>query len=106
MWETHWLGLAAYAFAMTVVYLVVQPEERIYATAGTGAVAWLMVALTAPGVERMTESGAIVDVPAGLIVQLFAAILGALSLLVVFLYRAGLYPPPNDDLPDDDSIKA
>lgn len=107
MLETYWLALAIYAFAMTIVYLVVLPEERVYFSAGTAGAAWIFAALTAPTVERLTETGDVVAAAPGTVVQLFAAVLGLLSLLVVFLYRAGLYPPPDDnDAPDDTRMKA
>lgn len=106
MLQIYWFALAAFATLCTWTWLVVEPEEKVYFTAGLGAAAWTFLALTARGVERSLEAGGMEPADAGVIVQLFIGILALLSLLVIVLYRAGLYPPPDDEAPDDGRINA
>lgn len=96
MYLSVWYALGAFATLMTLFWLVLQPQQRVYFTAGFSGLAWLTMAFVAPGVQRMTESGQTVDFEIGLVVQFFVGILGIMSLLVVVLYRLGQYPPPED----------
>jgi len=91
-----WLALGAFATLLTTYWLVIQPRERVYFTAGMSGLAWLTMAYTAPSVQKMTETGQAAAYEIGLTVQFFVGLLGILSLLVVILYRLGEYPPPED----------
>lgn len=95
MWEAHWLGLGVFGTLWTVIWIYAQPYERVYFSAGMSFIAFSTMALTAPGVERVTESGAIVAAPVSEELQLVTALLAVLSLVVLFLYRLDEYPPPD-----------
>lgn len=95
MWHVYWLALGAFSTLMTLLWLVVSPYERVYFTAGMGGVGWVLMALTAPGVSRLTEAGTTVQAPVSEPLQLFVGLLGFLSLVVVVLYRFDEYPPPD-----------
>jgi len=97
MWLQLWLALGSFAMTMTLFWGWWSPTKRVYFSAGFGALAWLTMAWTAPGVERMTDAGETVSAGIGLPVQLFAGLLGVLSLAVVFLYRFNEYPPTEAD---------
>lgn len=94
---TVWLALGVFASVLTLLYLVVTPRQRVYFTSGFAGIAWLTMAFTAPGVQRMTESGEVVTAGLGIPIQYFVGLLGLLSLTVTILYRLGEYPPPEKE---------
>ena len=104
MLQTYWYGLGVLALIMTMTWLHLEDSEKVYFTAGIGGTAWLLMSLTARGLERLTETGTTVPADAGVLIQLFTGIMALLSLLVVVLYKSELYPPPGDDAPDDKRI--
>lgn len=94
--QIYWLAIVGYGFAMLMLWIWQQPADRVYFTAGTGAIAFLIAALTAPGVERVTETGERIAAGPGLTVQIFLGLLGLLSLTTIFLYRLDEYPPTEE----------
>lgn len=93
MQEIHWLALGVFATVMLLIWLIVMPRKRVYFTAGFSGLGYGIMALVAPGVTTITQSGETVPKPVGPAMQYFVAVLAMLSLTVVFLYRWGLYPP-------------
>jgi tetrahydromethanopterin S-methyltransferase subunit C len=98
MWWSTWLAVGVLATLSMTSWALLYPEERVYLTAGTSAIGYLTMAWTAPGVQRVTQSGVTVDAPVSVVVQLIAGLLGVLSVVVLFLYRLGEYPPPDEEL--------
>jgi hypothetical protein len=102
---SQWYALAGAAFVLTLVWTVIQPDERVFLTAGLSTAGWALAMLTAPGLQTLTESGE--RVAAGSDVLAFVALVFALvSALAVMGYKTGHYPPePAADEPfpaDDD----
>ena len=93
MQEIHWLSLGVFATLMLLVWLLVQPRKRVYFTAGFSGLAYGIMALSAPGVTTVTQTGTTVAKPVDPAIQFFVGVLSFLSIAVVFLYRWGLYPP-------------
>lgn len=98
MWQTQWLALGVLATGAMVFWAYLLPDRRVYLTAGLSAIGYVAMALTAPGVERVTEAGETVAAPVSVTIQLIAGLLGVLSLVVIFLYRLGEYPPPEEQI--------
>lgn len=96
---SQWYALAAASFALTLVWTVIQPDERVFLTAGLSTAGWALAMLTAPGVQALTDGGD--RVAAGSDVLAFVALAFALvSALAVMGYKTGHYPPePASDEP-------
>lgn len=99
MLELRWMALGVFAVGAMVVWAVILPDRRVTLTASLSFIGFAVMALTAPGVERITETGATVAAPVSEPVQLLVGILAFLSLAVVFLYRFDEYPPEEIEPP-------
>lgn len=99
MLEARWMALGVVAVGAMVVWAVVLPDRRVYLSAGTSFIAFAVMALTAPGVERLTETGSTVAAPVSEVVQVLIGVFAVLSLAVVFLYRFDEYPPEEIEPP-------
>lgn len=101
---SQWYALVAASFALTLVWTVVEPDERVFLTAGLSTAGWGFATLTAPGLQALTESGG--RVAAGSDVLAFVTLLlAAVSALAVMGYKTGHYPPEpadEDPFPADD----
>jgi len=93
MWVVLWLALAAFATWATYSYTIGAPKVRVYFTASSASAAWGILAITAPAVTALTDSGEIVPMGAPIELQLFITGLALFSLLVLVLFYLGLYPP-------------
>lgn len=87
-----WYALGAFATLLTLVYLVVLPNERVYMTAGLSGFAWSVMALTARNLTQYTDSGSSIAVEFPEL-QYFVGGLAFLSYFTVLLYHFGEYPP-------------
>jgi len=100
---SQWYALVAASFTLTLVWTVIQPDERVFLTAGLSTAGWALAMLTAPGLQTLTESGE--RVAAGSDVLAFVALVFALvSALAVMGYKTGHYPPepaPDEPFPAD-----
>lgn len=94
MLASLWYALAAFGTLNLLFWAYFQPSTRVYVSAGFSGATFLVLALTAPNVETLsTELGETIATPIPVTVQLLVGMLGALSLAVVWLFHAGLYPP-------------
>jgi hypothetical protein len=94
-----WLALALMSFALTTMWAVVAPDERVFTTGGLALLGWGACALTAPGLQA-ASGGQLLD--AGSPTLSFVSVaFAALSALAVVGYRTGHYPP---DPADEDVI--
>jgi len=94
----QWFALAGAAFVLTLIWLVVAPEERVYVTGGLSFLAWSAATLTAPGVQVISEGQRLAAGSSAL--ALVSLVFAAVSALAVLGYRTGHYPPkPADDPP-------
>lgn len=95
---SQWLALAGAAFVLTLVWTVVQPDERVYVTGGLSFITWSLAALTAPGLQTVSNGDVLA---AGSSILAFVSVaFAAVSGLAVLGYKTGLYPPtPADDAP-------
>jgi len=101
MLESRWLLLVGAGTACLVCWLLLFSDRRVYFTAGLGGACFGIAFLTAPTVERMTETGSVVAAPVGPVFQVILAVLAVLSLAVVGLRRFGAWPP-DEPLPNTD----
>ncbi|QKG91688.1 hypothetical protein HPS36_02065 [Halorubrum salinarum] len=96
MWVAFWLALALFASGATYSYAIGAPKRRVYLTTASASAAWGILAITAPAVFTLTETGETVPVGAPLELQLFVTGMAVFSLLVLVLYYLGLYPPESN----------
>ena len=94
---SQWYFLAGVAFVLTIVWAVVLPDERVFVSAGLAFLAWALAALTAPGVQTVSNGEMIA---AGSPVLAFLSLAFAtVSGIAVLGYKTGLYPPSPADEP-------
>jgi len=92
MLQAQWFALAGMSMLLTLVWLVVQPDENVFVTGSLSFAGWALSTVTAPGIEVITQSGE--TVAAGSSTLAFVALAWAiLSALATIGYRTGHYPP-------------
>jgi hypothetical protein len=95
MYFAPWLVIVTIAFTLTLVWAVVQPDERVYVTGGLSFLAWSLATLAAPGLELLENGEAI---PAGSTALVVLCLTFAfLSGFTVLAYHMDLYPPKPAD---------
>lgn len=96
MMLVYWLLLGVFGSAMLLLWIWLMPRKRVYFSAGMSAVAFALMAISGPSVERLTQTGDVVDAPVPVTIQLLLGLLALLSLTTLILYRLDEYPPPQD----------